>query len=389
MARPTAKGTWRKSVFEDILYAQCWEDPEVDRRAFDISADDVVLSITSGGCNVLAFLIDSPREVIALDVNPYQNYLLDLKMAAFRALSYDEMLEFVGVSPSSRRAALYRRLRSHVGSDSRAYWDDQDDKIHRGIIHCGRYEAYMRLLRQCVHRLKGRWLLERFFSAPSRSDRVVLYRREWDTLGWRLMTRLLLSRATMTLLFDKAFFAQLDESFSFGEHFRGLVKRALTELSPRDNPYLSYILLGRYCGPQALPLYLQSQNFDLIRTRLDHVRIVLGKCEEYLASCPSRAISKFNFTNIFEWMGTEAFEQVLRETVRVAREGAVITYRNLLVPRSRPESMAPWIQPDRGLAAELHAIDKSFIYKAYVVERIVKGPVRCRTESRRYQTVGA
>jgi S-adenosylmethionine-diacylglycerol 3-amino-3-carboxypropyl transferase len=379
MTAQRAEGTWRKSVFEDVLYAQCWEDPEIDRRAFGIGSDDVVFSITSGGCNALAFLIDDPREVIALDANPYQNCLLDLKMASFRVLSYPEVLEFVGVVSSTQRDALYRRLRPGLAGDSRAYWDGQADKIRRGIIHCGRYEAYMGLLRQCVYRLKGRRLVERFFSAPSRSERALLYRRDWDTPAWRLMTRLLLSRAAMTLLFDKAFFAQLGDSFSFGEHFRGLVERALIEFSPRDNPYLSYILLGRFCRPRALPLYLQPQNFDLVRARLDRVRIITGRCEEYLASRPSSTISKFNFTNIFEWMAADAFENVLRETVRVARDGAVITYRNLLVPRSRPERLGAWIRPDRTLAEALHTMDRSFIYKTYVVERIVKpGPVTTR-----------
>jgi S-adenosylmethionine-diacylglycerol 3-amino-3-carboxypropyl transferase len=174
----------------------------------------------------------------------------------------------------------------------------------------------------------------------------------------------------------------LDESFSFGEHFGGLVERALIELSPYCNPYLTYILLGTYPSPEALPLYLQPRSFELIRTRLDRVRVITGTCESYLASRPSSTISKFNFSNVFEWMPAESFEHALHETVRAARDGAVITYRNLLVPRSRPSSMASRILPDRRLSAELHAIDKSFIYNAYVVERIAKGHTGCPTESR-------
>ena len=36
-----------KRVFEDILYAQCWEDPALDRTALNIGPGDVVFSITS------------------------------------------------------------------------------------------------------------------------------------------------------------------------------------------------------------------------------------------------------------------------------------------------------------------------------------------------------
>jgi hypothetical protein len=67
-----------------------------------------------------------------------------------------------------------------------------------------------------------------------------------------------------------------------------------------------------------------------------------------------------------------AFENLLRETIRVAKPGAVITYRNLLVSRSRPESLAEWIKPRKKLAERLHQKDLSFIYCAYRVEQIVK-----------------
>ncbi len=114
---------------------------------------------------------------------------------------------------------------------------------------------------------------------------------------------------------------------------------------------------------------------------MDRIELVTGACEEYFGALPSDAISKFNFTNVFEWMPARTFEALLRETVRVARPGAVMTYRNLLVPRARPDSLAQWIRPDRALAAALHARDLSFVYGAYVVERIAKEEGECPTVS--------
>jgi len=67
----------RKPIFEDVLYASCWEDPQIDRAALQIGAGDTVFSITSGGCNALAFLLDDPARVIALDLNPCQSHLLE------------------------------------------------------------------------------------------------------------------------------------------------------------------------------------------------------------------------------------------------------------------------------------------------------------------------
>jgi S-adenosylmethionine-diacylglycerol 3-amino-3-carboxypropyl transferase len=377
----------RGKVFEDILYSQCWEDPQLDRIAFNIRPEDTLFSITSGGCNVLSFLLDNPMRVIALDINPHQNHLLDLKMAAFRTLDYEYLLEFVGVRDSIDRRNMYSAVRAVLMPESRTYWDEQFEKIDQGIIHCGRYEAYMRLARRSVEQLMGRRLIERLFEADDPQERITMFRDEWDTWLWWLVTRLLLSRKTMSLLFDKAFFQYIDESFSFGKHFAGRVEYALTRLPMKENVFLSYALLGKYYSEDHLPVYLRRENFEVIRSRLDRIEMVCDNCEHYFSTMPDSSIAKFNFTNIFEWMSPEAFEQLLHETCRVALDDAVMTYRNLLVFRERPEGLAETIRPRRELASHLHGRDLSFIYNNYVIEQISKKADSWATQSERCATV--
>lgn len=363
----------RTKVAADILYAQCWEDPEIDRVAFNIAPDDTVFTITSGGCNALTFLIDNPRKVIALDLSPFQNYVLDLKMAAFRALGHGELLAFLGVERSARRLELYSKARPHLRPESQTYWDRHPAKLYRGAIHSGRYEGFMQLMQRWFYRLLGgQELADRLFAAANRAERERLYVTRWDNWRWRAFTRFLLSRTVQSLLFDPAFYAQLGESFSFGDHFRERVRHAVVDLPLRENPFFSYILFGRFRGPASLPTYLRRENFDLIRSRLDRIDVVLGACERFFPTLPDNSISKFNFTNIFEWMTPQSCEALLRQTIRVARKGAVLTYRNLLVPRSRPESLRDSLEPDPELARQLHERDRSFIYRAYVVERVRK-----------------
>ncbi len=368
-------------VFDGVLYAQCWEDPSIDRAALSIGPSDVVFSITSGGCNVLAFLIDDPQRIIALDVNPHQGYVLDLKRAAFGSLDHHEVLELLGASASTRRRALYSAVRSRLAADSRRFWDTHPRLVEDGLLHSGRYERYLRLLRRWFGLLMGPSLAERVYAAPTAEARANLFRTRWDNWRWHLLTNVLLSRAVMTRLFDAAFFAQLEDSFSFGRRFRARVERAVLELPVERNPYLAYMLLGRFPTPQHLPQYLRPEHFETIRQRVDRIEIVTGPLEQYFATLPANSISKFNFTNVFEWMPARTFDALLRETVRVARDGAVLTYRNLLVPRSRPIGLAPWIEPERALAAALHGRDLSFIYGAYVVERVVKQEDACPTVS--------
>lgn len=358
-------------VFRDILYAQCWEDPEMDRIAFNIKPGDTVFSITSGGCNAMAFLIDDPEKVICLDMNRFQNFLLSLKINAFKTLTYCETLEFFGVQPSKRRWELYEKLRPMLPEEEQLYWSNKKADINRGIIHCGKYERYMHLLKRIFRILVGSKIINELFNSSNIEERRILFKKKWDNFKWRLFCRLFLSRTFASMLFDKAFYKYLEPSFSFEKYYRSAVRRAVTELPVKENYFLAYILLGNYFMDN-LPVYLKKENYDFIRNRVNRIKIVTSGCLEYLRSLPQETISKFNFTNIFEWMSVEEFSLLLTETLRIAKDGAVITYRNHLVTRNRPERFADQIIPDMKLSAELHESDRSFIYKAYVVERIKK-----------------
>ena len=374
----------KSKVFNDVLYSQCWEDPQIDREAFNIQKEDVVFSITSGGCNLLSFLIDNPEEVIALDLNPHQNYLLELKIAAFKFLSYENMLEFIGLRKSRKRLAYYDSIKYSISVKARIFWDTKTSKIKKGILHCGRYENYMKLLRNCIRVFVSKRTIQKFFDSDDTNQRKRLFEQKWNTWRWKLFAKVLLSRKTMSLLFDKAFFKYLKEDFSFGKHFAEKAKRALTELPIKENYFLRYILLGNY-DERFLPPYLRKENYDTIKRRLNRIRIITDSCDNYFPELPVDSISKFNFTNIFEWISEEAFENLLKETHRVAKNGAVITYRNLLVPREHPESFSNNLHSKKILARRLHNKDLSFIYNNYVVEVITKKEEKCLTDLTEYQ----
>lgn len=374
----------KKKVFENVLYSQCWEDPQIDREAFNIEKDDVVFSITSGGCNLLTFLIDDPESVIALDLNPYQNYLLELKIAAFKFLSYDGMLEFIGVRKAKNRRSTYNTIKYSLSADGFNFWNANLKKIEKGIIHSGRYEDYMKLLRKCIRLLVSKRTIKKFFDLDNITQRKILYDKKWNNWRWKLFTKVLLSRKTMSLLFDDAFFKYLKEDFSFGDHFAEKTRRALTELPIKENYFLRYILFGNY-DENFLPHYLRKENYELIRNRLNKITIVTDSCDNFFKQLPDGSISKFNFTNIFEWISDEDFKDLLKETTRVAKNGAVMTYRNLLVPREHPSILSNLIVSDKISGEQLHEKDLAFIYNRYVVERIIKDEEKCLTELLEYQ----
>ena len=80
----------------NLVYNTCWEDPRLDRVALELGADDNVLVITSAGCNALDYALTGPNHVYAVDMNPRQNALLELKISAIRNLDYEDFFRMFG-----------------------------------------------------------------------------------------------------------------------------------------------------------------------------------------------------------------------------------------------------------------------------------------------------
>jgi S-adenosylmethionine-diacylglycerol 3-amino-3-carboxypropyl transferase len=293
-------------------------------------------------------------------------------MAAFRNLSHSETLQLIGVRSCADRHKLYKKLRNHLSEEGRAYWDKNRKKIDRGLMHAGRYEYYMRLLRRVLILLVGKSTLDDLFDLIDKNTRNTFFNQRWNTVRWKIFTRIFLSRQIMSFLFDKSFFSYLEDSFSFGEHFAKKVAHAIKNLPLRQNYFLSYILRGNYYSEEFLPPYLHAENYEIIKTRIDRIEIITTDCRTFFNRLAPDSISRFNFSNIFEWMSSQEYQSLLKETIRVARDGARLTYRNLLVPRTHPEALAGNIKSLSTLAAKLHQRDMSFIYSNYVIEVISK-----------------
>ena len=107
-----------------LVYNTCWEDPRLDREALTLGPEDSVVVITSAGCNVLDYALDAPARLYAVDLNPRQNALLELKQAGIRALDHADFFRLFGRGHHPEWQELYRsRLREQLSPWAARYWD--------------------------------------------------------------------------------------------------------------------------------------------------------------------------------------------------------------------------------------------------------------------------
>ncbi|KAJ4305041.1 hypothetical protein N0V90_000571 [Kalmusia sp. IMI 367209] len=125
------------------IYAFTWEDDRADARLLKVTSDDVVLAITSAGDNILSYCLDAPRRVHAVDLNPTQNHLLELKVAAFTALPYADVWKLFGEGKHAEfRNVLIKKLSPHMSSAAFQYWLKSGPGVFsnegsKGLYHSG------------------------------------------------------------------------------------------------------------------------------------------------------------------------------------------------------------------------------------------------------------
>lgn len=107
----------------EYIYAFTWEDARVDSRLLKITDDDVILAITSAGDNILSYCLEKPKRVHAVDLNPAQNHLLELKVAAFRSLQYQDVWKLFGEGKHENfQKLLLEHMSPHLSSQAFDYW---------------------------------------------------------------------------------------------------------------------------------------------------------------------------------------------------------------------------------------------------------------------------
>ena len=374
--------------FSLIRYSQCWEDTEVLLESLDIQENDICFGILSAGDNVFSMLAENPKKVVALDISFPQIALAKLKKEVFNSLSYEEMLEFMGVMKSDKRVEIYDRIRENLDKEVKEYWDFNKEAIEKGIIHTGKFEKFFKIFREkilpFVHSKKH---VEKLLEKKSRQERIEYYDKYWNNFRWKLMFKLFFSKYIVGKLGrDKEFFRYAEKNIS--EEMKERSRYALYELNPYENPYINYILTGNY-RKDCLPYFLRKENFDKIRKNLHKVEIFQSSVEEYLDQIDFK-IDKFNLSDIFEYMSVENYSKLMEKIYDNAENNALLAYWNLIVERNSEklgyketdsEIMVTGKETNvngekyermKELDKKLHEKDMTFFYTDFVVEKVIK-----------------
>lgn len=357
MRGPVPRTTLQGAVAGRLYFAQVREDPLLEIAALVPAADETLVVVGSGGCTALSLLAADAGRVVAVDSNPTQTNVVELKAAAVTALGVSEASGFIGASPMDGKKRL--RILSTLGrlmSPAAVRWCDANrGSIASGLLGAGVSEKFISLVASAVRlAVHPRERIERLLACTSLAEQRELFTSEWNNRRWRMMFDVMLNRWAFNRAYDPKFFANVDNP-GFASHFRGLMEHALCEIPVSTNYFLHHMLTGGYPVGTAggVPPYLDKWDNDASTGAAPGLELVDGRYEDYLASCADESVDGFALSNICEWLSPAEIPNLFEQVVRVAKPGARVCFRNFVGHTDVPEHLRRVIVEDaeRGRAA--------------------------------------
>ncbi|WP_448502353.1 DUF3419 family protein [Sphingomonas sp.] len=336
-------------AFRGLVYAQIWEDPEVDLEALALTPDCHLVTIASGGCNVLSYLTANPAKITAVDLNTAHVALNRLKLAAVRHLpDHASLHRFFGEADRPANIDAYRRyVAPHLDDVTRRYWEG------RGLNGRRRIEGF----RRGFYR---RGLLGGFIGAAHLvaklygiDPRVMLEARTIDE-------QRAIFESKLAPIFDRKFVRWLTDQpaslFGLGippaqyealagddpQGISAVLRQRLEKLAcdfPLNDNYFAWQAFGRGYGrgrDAPMPPYLRREHHAALVERVDRVEIRHANMCDYLDAMPDASLDRYVLLDAQDWMTDEVLTRLWCAITRTARPGARVLFRTAAAPSLLP-----------------------------------------------------
>ncbi len=369
-------------AFSGFVYPQIWEDPEVDIPAMKIDDTTRIMTICSGGCNMMNYLTESPASVTAVDLNPAHVALGRLKIAALKHLpDYETFFLFFGCADDPKNIENYDKyIAPHLDKFTRDYWEKK-------IVPHGRR---INMFKKNIYRFG---LLGKFIGTVHRVSKIY-GKNPRDILKARTMEeqKVIFDR-TLAPLFEKKFVkmmcnkpeslyglgippAQFDElNESAKGDMASLLKARLERMAcqfPIEDNYFAWQAFNRGYdreNKRAVPRYLKEDNYETLKANIENANVVHSTITEYLDGQGADSVDCFVFLDAQDWMNDEQLNELWSAVLRSATDGARVIFRTAgddspLTEGLTEDNLSPW-DYDPKLAAPDNERDRSSIYGGF------------------------
>jgi S-adenosylmethionine-diacylglycerol 3-amino-3-carboxypropyl transferase len=364
--------------FDAFVYNQIWEDPRVDLQALKFDENSRVLTISSGGCNALNYLVESPMHVAAVDLNRHHIFLLRLKIAALKHLpTYEDFFNFFGFGKHPRNVKNYHELiRENLDDATREFWDKN---IHifkiGGLYEHSRNGYFLRFFHRFANVIGCR--PDKMLQAKTAEEQERLYNENLDpffdsfvikTLGKLPITMFGLGIPPQQYEELKK---DLDENGSIIDIYRERAKRLAVGYDIKDN-YFAWQALGRKYDTEnrvAIPEYLKEENWETLKANAESISAEIGSVTDKIKNSPNNTFNRFVFLDAQDWMNAEVMTDLWQSIADKGEKNSRIIFRTAgaasPLETNLPKDLMAKFHYEKDISLELFKQDRASIYGGF------------------------
>lgn len=367
-------------AFRGLVYPQIWEDPVVDIAAMEIKSQHHIVTIASGGCNVLSYLTASPSRITAVDLNRAHVALTRLKLAGLKSLpGWEEFYRFFGEADERQNLRDYGQyLRSEIDGETRKYWEGRSWTGRMRLNHFSSNIYRKGLLGRFIGmshfmaRFYGRDLTA-LLKCRSIEQQRQFFETEIAPLFQRPLVKWLTDRRVSLygLGIPPAQYEALAGGGRMAEVLHQRLERLVCGFPLREN-YFAWQAFGRRYAPGAsgpLPPYLEEGNFAQLRATAASVSVNQISLTDAMNAMPARSADRFVLLDAQDWMNDDQLNELWRAISHAAAPAARVIFRTagtqtILPGRVDAEVLDKWRYLE-ARSRELSSRDRSSIYGGF------------------------
>ncbi|MGI8849472.1 MAG: DUF3419 family protein [Pyrinomonadaceae bacterium] len=375
--------------FDAFVYNQIWEDPRVDLQALRLNENSRVLTISSGGCNALNYLVENPESITAVDLNGYHIYLLRLKLAALQFLpTYEQFFSLFGFGKHAANVANYEKyIAPNLNQSARQFWESNGffgNLLHGNRINYfakgGLYEHsrngyFLRFFHE-FSRLLG-WQPGEVLKAETLAEQERLYEKNiapfFDSMLVKFVGKMPVTMFGLGIppqQYDELK-KDLAENKNIIDVYRERAKRMACAYPIKENYFAWQAFARRYDTEtrQAVPEYLKAENHAMLKSNAHKIKTNVGSVTEEIRQNPKGTFNRFVFLDAQDWMNADAMTQLWQAIADKAERESRIIFRtagaNSPIEKNLPKNLRVKFDYQKSFSAELFKQDRASIYGGF------------------------
>ncbi len=375
--------------FDAFVYNQIWEDPRVDLQALQLNEDSRVLTISSGGCNALNYLIENPASAVAVDLNRHHIFLLNLKISALKFLpNYEDFFNFFGFGKHAGNVENYKKfIAPNLDESTKQFWNGNGffgnlfngDRINYfandGLYEHSRNGYFMRFFHTFARLLGCR--TDEILKADSLAEQEKIYQQHIAPF-FDLFVIKVIGKMPVTMFglgIPPQQYDELRRDLAAGgsviDIYRERAKRLACDYPIGEN-YFAWQAFGRKYDTenrQAVPEYLKEKNYETLKANVNRLQTKIGSITEEIKQNPIGTFNRFVFLDAQDWMNSEAMTELWQAIAQKAESGSRIIFRTAgatsPIEKNLPTDLQSKFNYRQEFSQELFKQDRASIYGGF------------------------